>query len=265
MIKKEVKMEIESIKKRAMSFKENFFYGEFGEVIKYYETEDGIFVVGENDGTKEIFWAVNQLEDLRNGLEMIKKDFNHFIFRFGKHYDVLIQEIDLISSWGYRNKNIHIGYRLDFNNFKYGNNKELDFETLKLNEIDELMNLDKEIFDLFNASKSEFTECVEDENHLILTIKDKGKIIGFIIIMDVKTDQCFIRNIGIAKEYQGMKLGQELLKKALSIAKNEGSQKCFLWVGRENHSAIHIYEKVGFVLDKNEAESVFVYDNKEND
>ncbi|QVK16828.1 GNAT family N-acetyltransferase [Mycoplasmatota bacterium] len=257
-------MEINSIRKRAMEFKEQFFFGDLGEIVKYYETDDGIFVVGEDNGNKEVFWAVNEIEDLRKGLDVIKKDYNHFLFRYGKNYDELLKEIDRITSWGYYYKNMHVGYLLDFNHFKNDVNNDFETYCLKSNEIDELMVLDKEIFDLFNASITEFNEWVEDNNHLILTIKDKGKLIGFIIIHDIKTNQCFIRNIGIAKEYQGMKLGQQLLKKALLQAKNEGCKKCFLWVSRENHSAIHLYEKVGFVIDKNEAEAVFKSDDSEN-
>ncbi len=254
-------MNIEKLRDKAFGFKEQFFFGELGEIICCDESEKGIFLLGKNvESQYELFWAVNEIEDLKVGIKKMRYQVDSLIFRVGKKYHDLLKLINYIKTWDFPLKEIHIGFRLDFNEFQSKDVNINDFP-LQLSEIDEIIKLERKIFDWFNASYDEYEEWIKSKKDMVLTLKDKDKMIGFIIVEDVKTEQCFIRNLGIDKNYQGNKLGGKLLQKAMNIAKNNGCKKCFLWVGASNEVAIHLYEKCGFTQDENEAEAVFVCKN----
>lgn len=93
----------------------------------------------------------------------------------------------------------------------------------------------------------------------ILVYKDNQKLKGFVIIniYGKNRENCFIRNLGVSSSHRGQGIGKKLLLSGLNIAKEYGVKKSMLWVGIENKIARNLYEKVGYNLNKNEAEVVF--------
>ena len=55
-------------------------------------------------------------------------------------------------------------------------------------------------------------------------------------------------------------MGEALLKASLNIAYQQGVKKSMLWVEVSNASAIRLYEKLGYKIDKSECEATFVYE-----
>lgn len=56
-----------------------------------------------------------------------------------------------------------------------------------------------------------------------------------------------IERIYVLQEFQGLKIGQLLLEKAIEIAHQMKAQSIWLGIWEENHRAIRFYEKNGFV------------------
>lgn len=56
-----------------------------------------------------------------------------------------------------------------------------------------------------------------------------------------------LERIYVAKEFQGRKIGQLLLEKALQIAQQRNADFVWLGVWEKNHRAIRFYQKNGFV------------------
>ena len=61
-----------------------------------------------------------------------------------------------------------------------------------------------------------------------------------------RNDTMEIERIYVKKEFQGKKIGQELLLKAISIAKSRNIKKVWLGVWERNEGAMRFYEKNGF-------------------
>lgn len=82
---------------------------------------------------------------------------------------------------------------------------------------------------------------------------DKEKLVGFIIngidhIAGVKT--AFNTGTGVTKSARGQGVTDKLYQYALPIFKDQGIQRCSLEVIEKNDRAIHVYERIGFSIQK---------------
>lgn len=57
-----------------------------------------------------------------------------------------------------------------------------------------------------------------------------------------------VERIYVLKEYQGFKIGTELIEKAISVAREEGYKIAWLSVWQKNNKAIQFYQRAGFVI-----------------
>lgn len=57
-----------------------------------------------------------------------------------------------------------------------------------------------------------------------------------------------VERIYVLKEYQGSKIGTELIEKVLEVAKAEGYKIVWLSVWQKNNKAVQFYQKAGFVI-----------------
>lgn len=98
----------------------------------------------------------------------------------------------------------------------------------------------------------------EFSEFFITTIE--GQLVGYLKVNrnEAQTEQNLdhaleIERIYILKKYQGKKLGQQLLDKALDIAAQYQLRTIWLGVWEHNPKAIHFYEKNGFqIFDQHE-------------
>lgn len=84
---------------------------------------------------------------------------------------------------------------------------------------------------------------------------EKGEIIGMSFLMAsghpteiYNEEQCYIRFVTVANEYQGLHLGQLLTEKCIEYAKQHGEKKIALHTSEIMNKARHIYEKIGFEI-----------------
>ncbi len=253
-------MQLEEIYKRGRSYPENFFYGDMLGNVKKYQLPEGTFLLGNTSEEVELLWGVNQLDDLRLSIEKIKKENQgiNFIFRYAGNLNDVFKKKGIINQWGYRNKDINVGYFFSLDNISI----ECDYkaiEYLDKNDINAFLLVEKAVFDSFNVSENELNDWLNNGDHIILTYKESNKIVGFIIIelYGANNHNCFIRNVGVLEAERGKGIGKRLMLFGLKEAKRKRALKSMLWVGYENVIARNLYEQIGFKLDENEAEVVF--------
>lgn len=78
-------------------------------------------------------------------------------------------------------------------------------------------------------------------------IEKEGAIIGF-IIASLKTDECHVLNLCVARDHQHQGYGRQLLTHALQEVKKAGAGIVYLEVRRSNSRAISLYRKMKFHL-----------------
>ena len=80
-------------------------------------------------------------------------------------------------------------------------------------------------------------------NHVLL---DNENVLGYFVASAV-AGEVTLMNIAISPEKQGQGAGQLLLQFLLDYSRSNNQQEIWLEVRVSNHSAIHLYQKLGFV------------------
>lgn len=167
----------------------------------------------------------------------------------------------------------------DYSKYGFDDVKEIEhFDFLDINEAEKASDLTKKAI---NSSRGFFGQTeswikgwmlgtIEDiietgvKNQAIIVKRDQEKLIGLICMGLYAHDKengpiLWVRELVVDKDYQGQKIGQTLLKEALSYGKKLGAKKAFLLVDELNSSAIHIYKKHGFVAKDDDGQIDMIY------
>ena len=98
-----------------------------------------------------------------------------------------------------------------------------------------------------------------------IVAEDNGKVIGAVWTR-IMNDYGHVDNetpsfaISLYKEYRGEGIGTELMRKMISLLKEQGYKKASLAVQKTNY-AVKMYKKVGFkIIDENSEEYIMVCD-----
>ena len=73
------------------------------------------------------------------------------------------------------------------------------------------------------------------------------KVVGY-IGSQTAADESDMMNLAVLPEFRRDKIGSRLVDELISLLKQQGSQALFLEVRESNHSAIGLYEKMGFAV-----------------
>ncbi len=252
-------MTINEIFEKGRKYPVNFFYCNLNKIEKTYEFAGGFFVIGKDGEENVLFWGVNKLDDLKRGLDEIKKENKNFRFTYAGNLDNVLEATETICEWGYSVKNTHVGYVLDMNNSDFQIDNMSSIEELSSSDIKKLLQIERKIFDSYNVSEEELIEWVKSDDYINLVYKKDEEIVAyiFISIYGDKKDRCFVRNLGVVESQRRKGIGEKLILRGLQIAKDKGAEKSMLWVGFHNKGARSLYEKIGYELDESEAEVVF--------
>ena len=123
---------------------------------------------------------------------------------------------------------------------------EIKIEKMKMQDLSK-MNID-EFDDFWNANILE-NDLKQDSSYYVIA-KEKDEILGFAGLNFV-LDEATISNIAVRKDMRNKKIGTMLLLELINKAK-EKSSLITLEVNIKNTVAIHLYEKYGFKITRQE-------------
>ncbi|MDA8897044.1 GNAT family N-acetyltransferase, partial [Acidimicrobiia bacterium] len=123
---------------------------------------------------------------------------------------------------------------------------------LDVGDFSYLLDLDKEIFESywrnsFNSFQETLKSCV---NNYLFIQKKGDQTIGYAILGETRR-LSYLQRIGVDKLYQKQGYGEELLKSVLSFSKKKKFLTMKLNTQEENESALKLYKKNGFNIQKN--------------
>ena len=75
----------------------------------------------------------------------------------------------------------------------------------------------------------------------------KKKMVGCFSLIKIKKDVFELGKMAVDEDYQGMKIGQQLLAFALDFARENNWKKLILYSSTKLDAALYIYRKYGFV------------------
>lgn len=96
----------------------------------------------------------------------------------------------------------------------------------------------------FPWSEGNFKDSI-DSGYVCLVMEQANQIVGYAVLMMV-LDEAHLLNISVAKTYQGKGWGRYLLVHMMDVGREKGGLNMFLEVRPSNHSALGLYESMGF-------------------
>jgi ribosomal-protein-alanine N-acetyltransferase len=84
-----------------------------------------------------------------------------------------------------------------------------------------------------------------NSGYICLVMEQGDQLIGYAVLMMV-LDEAHLLNISVAKSYQGQSLGRHLLVEMMDVGRQQGGLNMFLEVRPSNHSALGLYDSIGF-------------------
>ena len=118
---------------------------------------------------------------------------------------------------------------------------DTDAFTASVSDADKVYEIMQSSFNLFTGYLPTFTQIKNEcENGLIYKTEDCEKITG--VLRCAKTNSSVqIKHLCVSQEFRGCGIGRKLCSIALGNGK-----KCTVWTGKENKTAIGLYESCGF-------------------
>ncbi len=122
----------------------------------------------------------------------------------------------------------------------------IQIREMQWDDLDQVMEIENACFSVPWTETGFFTFLLRDDA-LFLVAEDGEDIYGYCGIVMVM-DEGDITNVAVAASMRNQGIGKMLLNKLFEETKNRGVNKIFLEVRESNESAIHLYEKMGFVV-----------------
>jgi [ribosomal protein S18]-alanine N-acetyltransferase len=119
------------------------------------------------------------------------------------------------------------------------------FRLAKASDIDDILGIEQASFAVPWSKEAFYREIVQNQFAYYLLIEDHFQPIGYCGIWIVM-DEAHVTNIAILPSYRGRKLGEELMKQAIKLAKRYGAVSMTLEARVSNHVAQNLYTKLGF-------------------
>jgi N-acetylglutamate synthase-like GNAT family acetyltransferase len=86
-----------------------------------------------------------------------------------------------------------------------------------------------------------------DKGGMIFYAKDKDEIVGTVSLIKIDNTTFELSKMAVTDGVQGLGIGKKLMLHCLAVAEAKGMEKVILYSNRKLLSAIHLYEKFGFV------------------
>lgn len=119
------------------------------------------------------------------------------------------------------------------------------FRYMKEEDIDQILVIEHASFTTPWSREAFYNEINNNKFAVYIVIEDDKKVIGYCgawIVMD----EAHVTNVAILPEYRGKKLGEALMRKMMSVAREMGAKSMTLEARVTNHVALSLYRKLGF-------------------
>jgi [ribosomal protein S18]-alanine N-acetyltransferase len=119
------------------------------------------------------------------------------------------------------------------------------FRNMKEEDIDQILEVEHASFTTPWSREAFYNEIYNNKFAVYIVLEENNKIIGYCGTW-VVIDEAHITNVAVLPEYRGRKLGEALMRKLMSVAREMGAKSMTLEVRVTNHVAQSLYRKLGF-------------------
>ncbi|MEC1525820.1 ribosomal protein S18-alanine N-acetyltransferase [Neobacillus niacini] len=119
------------------------------------------------------------------------------------------------------------------------------FRYMKEEDIDQILEVEHASFATPWSREAFYNEIYNNKFAVYIVLEEDQKIIGYVGAW-VVIDEAHITNVAILPSYRGKKLGEALLRKMMTVAKDMGTRSMTLEVRVTNNVAQSLYRKLGF-------------------
>ncbi len=119
------------------------------------------------------------------------------------------------------------------------------FRYMREEDIDQVLEVEHASFTLPWSREAFYNELHNNKFAVYIVMEENDKIIGYCGAW-VVVDEAHVTNVAILPEYRGKKLGEALMNKLISVAREMGARSMTLEVRVTNYVAQSLYRKFGF-------------------
>jgi ribosomal-protein-alanine N-acetyltransferase len=122
-------------------------------------------------------------------------------------------------------------------------NIEPKLRPMSVSDLDAIMAIERVNFP-FPWTEGNFKDSM-NSGYLCLVMEQAKQVMGYAVLMMV-LDEAHLLNISVAQSHQGQGWGRYLLVQMMEMGREKGGLNMFLEVRPSNHSALGLYESMGF-------------------
>lgn len=119
------------------------------------------------------------------------------------------------------------------------------FRYMREEDLDQILEVEHASFATPWSREAFYNELYNNKFAVYLVLEKDHRVIGYCGVWIV-IDEAHVTNVAILPEYRGRKLGEAMLSKLMSIAREMGARSMTLEVRVTNHVAQSLYRKLGF-------------------
>ena len=122
-------------------------------------------------------------------------------------------------------------------------NIEPKLRPMSVSDLDAIMAIERVNFP-FPWTEGNFKDSM-NSGYLCLVMEQAKQVMSYAVLMMV-LDEAHLLNISVAQSHQGQGWGRYLLVQMMEMGREKGGLNMFLEVRPSNHSALGLYESMGF-------------------
>ena len=119
------------------------------------------------------------------------------------------------------------------------------FRYMREEDIDQVLAVEHASFTTPWSREAFYNELHNNKFAVYIVLEEENQIIGYCGTW-VVIDEAHVTNVAIMPGYRGKKLGEALMTKLMSVARELGARSMTLEVRVTNHVAQSLYRKLGF-------------------
>lgn len=119
------------------------------------------------------------------------------------------------------------------------------FRYMREEDIDQVLAVEHASFTVPWSREAFYNELHNNKFAVYIVLEEDNKIIGYSGTW-VVIDEAHVTNVAILPEYRGRQLGETMMRKLMSVAREMGAKSMTLEARVTNHVAQSLYRKLGF-------------------